>query len=53
LKLRDANGTLLDLPLDEITDEKAVTQSLMPENLIDGLTARQAADLVAYLMSLK
>ena len=37
----------------DITAEKTLLTSLMPEGQLQGLTPQEAADLVAYLASLK
>lgn len=53
LRLQDATGRLIEIASDTIEQEKPAEKSLMPENLLDGLTAPQAADLLAYLRSLR
>ena len=37
----------------EIRSTQYIRRSLMPEGLLDGLTDEMAADLLAYLMTLK
>jgi putative heme-binding domain-containing protein len=49
----DASGKRTDLPAESIEDLEALPTSLMPEQLLRDLTARQAADLLAYLQSLR
>jgi putative heme-binding domain-containing protein len=46
-------GQSVKLKHSEIAAEKTLVNSLMPEGLLQGLTAQEAADLVAYLSSLK
>jgi cytochrome c1 len=41
------------LPISSIQTEQTLPTSLMPEGLMQGFTAQEAADLVAYLSSLK
>lgn len=53
VRLRDATGRLIEIEAERIEAERMNSQSLMPANLLDGLTARQAADLLAYLLSLR
>ena len=52
-RLQDAAGRLWDIESAEIIDRQPLRQSLMPEQLLDSLTARQAADLLAYLSALR
>lgn len=51
--LREATGTLVTMPVDEIEQLVPQRKSLMPELLVRDLTAQQVADLLAYLSSLK
>jgi putative heme-binding domain-containing protein len=51
--LVDASGKRTDLPAESIEELEALPTSLMPEQLLRDLTAQQAADLVAYLESLR
>ncbi|PHS07135.1 MAG: hypothetical protein COA78_13700 [Blastopirellula sp.] len=53
LTLRDATGKDIKLDQDEIAGMKPSSKSLMPDRLLQDLTAQQAADLLAYLSSLK
>lgn len=53
VELRDANGERHGIAREAIEFEKPLTQSLMPEQLLDELSARQAADLIAFLLSLR
>ena len=46
-------GQSVKLKLTDIKTEQTLTTSLMPEGQLQGLTAQEAADLVAYLASLK
>lgn len=49
----DATGKRTDLAAAWIDDPEALPTSLMPEQLLRDLTAGQAADLLAYLESLR
>jgi putative heme-binding domain-containing protein len=51
--LRDANGQSIRVPAGEIEARRREEKSLMPEGAFRDLTARQAADLLEYLASLK
>ncbi len=53
LKLVDAKGQQLTIAKDKIESRKLDTKSLMPTGLVGELTAQQAADLLAYLSTLK
>ncbi len=53
LMFRIASGETLTLQLSEIASEKNLPVSLMPEGQISGLTPNEAADLIAFLSSLK
>lgn len=53
LVLRDAKNTRIEIPVGTIEQESTQTTSLMPEGLLRDLTAQEAADLIAYLLSLK
>lgn len=53
LTLQDAEGKRIEIPVDDIELEKPVTNSLMPQQLLSQLTAEQAANLIAYLYSLR
>ncbi len=53
LTLQDAEGKQIEIPSDDIELEKPVTSSLMPQQLLSQLTAEQAANLIAYLYSLR
>ena len=52
LTLRDAKGSM-KIPLSSIEREAPLTRSLMPDNLLQSLTAQEAADLVEYVSSLR
>ena len=47
--LQVASGKSHSLQANEIELEKPISQSLMPEQLLNSLTPKQAADLLAYL----
>ena len=53
LTLVDAKGQQFVVPVSSIESRKLDTKSLMPTGLANELTAQQAADLLAYLSSLK
>lgn len=52
LTLRDAKGST-KIPLASIEREASLTRSLMPDNLLQSLTAQEAADLVEYISALR
>jgi uncharacterized repeat protein (TIGR03806 family) len=51
--LKDAQGNIVKFRLKEVESFDPQKKSLMPDNLLRDLTAEQAADLLAYLESLK
>ncbi len=51
--LVDASGKRTDLAPETVEELSPLPTSLMPENLLRDLSAQQAADLVAYLQSLR
>jgi putative heme-binding domain-containing protein len=51
--LRDAKNREVVIPSDELERLTVSRVSLMPDGLLAGFTAQQAADLVAYLVSLR
>ena len=51
--LRDTQGQVTRLPAAKVTVLEASKKSLMPEGLLRDLTLQQAADLIAFLESLK
>ncbi len=53
LVLRDAAGRTTRLAPGEVEDRRREPKSLMPEGLLAGLTADQAADLLEYVAGLK
>src|SRR5690606_9621309 len=53
IELRDAAGRTHTIDRDQIELEKPADKSLMPEQLLDSITAQQAADLPAYHRELK
>jgi putative heme-binding domain-containing protein len=53
VELRDAEGKLIALAADNVQELRPSTTSLMPEGQMAGLTAQQAADLLAYLVTRK
>ncbi|MBX7166121.1 MAG: HEAT repeat domain-containing protein [Pirellulales bacterium] len=53
LVLKDAEGKLLHLPTAEVTAIEPQPKSLMPELVLRDITAQDAADLLAYLVSLR
>jgi putative heme-binding domain-containing protein len=53
LVLRDAKDTLITIATDDVDVLAAQQKSLMPDLLLRDMTARQVADLTAFLASLK
>jgi hypothetical protein len=51
--LRDAENRTIRVADADVEGVAPQTQSLMPDLLLRGLTAQQAADLLDYLASLK
>jgi putative heme-binding domain-containing protein len=51
--LRDAKDQEMRLPSEDVEVSKVTGQSLMPDQLLRDLTAEQAADLLAFLESLR
>ena len=53
VRLRDAKGDLHELAVGQIEEMKPQRTSIMPEGLMKDLTLQEAADLLAFLESLK
>jgi putative heme-binding domain-containing protein len=53
LVLIDAKDQRTVVPVDQVEQESTAPTSLMPEGLLRDLTAQEAADLLAYLNSLR
>jgi len=53
LRLRVEDGTVQTLEAGEVVSDQVSPVSAMPEGLLDALTAVEAADLLAYLRSLR
>ncbi|MGN6543535.1 MAG: hypothetical protein ACTHK7_00685, partial [Aureliella sp.] len=53
LTLVDPQGETLKIAIDDIEARRPDTKSIMPAGTLNGLTAQQVADLLAYLSSLK
>jgi putative membrane-bound dehydrogenase-like protein len=53
ITLGDAQGKTIDIPVAEIEQRQAQTQSIMPDDLTDQITRREFADLVEFLSNLK
>jgi putative heme-binding domain-containing protein len=51
--LRDAQNNPIRIPLGDVEQLLKQSRSLMPDQLLRDMTAQQAADLLAYLYSLK
>jgi putative heme-binding domain-containing protein len=51
--LRDAQDKRISIPVGDVEQLIKQSRSLMPEQLLRDMTAQQAADLLAYLQSLK
>jgi hypothetical protein len=45
------NGKRTTFKLGEIAMRKAVTTSIMPDSVVDGLTTQEFRDLVAFLLA--
>jgi len=52
LLLQDAAGNTHSIALENIEQERSLPNSLMPDQLLNSLTAQQVADLLAYLSEL-
>jgi uncharacterized repeat protein (TIGR03806 family) len=53
VRLKDSQGKIVGVAVNEVEALEAQRKSMMPEFLFRDLTAEQAADLLAYLESLK
>lgn len=53
IRLRIATGDVVSLPREQISATAIQSTSLMPEGLLDNLTAQEAADLLEFLLNLK
>lgn len=53
LTLRDANGKDTVIPKGDVVSQKKLMVSLMPEDIVAGLTEDELIDLVAYLTTLQ
>jgi len=53
LKLRDAKGDLHEVAVTQVEELKPQRASIMPDGLLKDLTLQEAADLVAYLETLR
>jgi putative heme-binding domain-containing protein len=53
LTIRDSQGKDTRVPLDKVSAQLPSKKSLMPDQLLRDVTAEQAADLLAYLESLR
>ena len=51
--LKDAQKQLIRIPADKLESLTAQSKSIMPDLVLRNVTAQDAADLLAYLMSLK
>jgi putative heme-binding domain-containing protein len=51
--IQDAKGDMIHLAAEQVESLHPVAKSLMPDNLLTGLTAQQAADLIEFLASLR
>jgi putative heme-binding domain-containing protein len=49
--IADATGQRTVIPKRDVRDERALTVSIMPEGLLDGLSEQQLRDLFAYLQA--
>jgi len=53
VEIRQLTGLPISLPKDKIEERVRQTKSMMPEGMVNNLTAEQLADVLAYLRSLK
>jgi len=53
LTLRDANGKDIVIPKADIASQKKATTSIMPEDIVAGLSEDELIDLVAYMTTLQ
>jgi glucose/arabinose dehydrogenase len=53
IALRQSDGKLVHIPRGDIESQKTTDISLMPENLQNGVTLQEFADVIDYLASLK
>jgi hypothetical protein len=53
ITLKDAQNHLLHLPADQVESLAAQKRSQMPDLVLRDVTAQDAADLLAYLLTLK
>lgn len=53
LHLKTAAGQTHPIPIDTLQSQQTLPLSLMPEGLLQNLTPQEAADMIAYLSSLK
>lgn len=53
VEIRDANGTAFVIKKDNIEERRTDKTSVMPEKLVDNLTTRELASVLAYLESIK
>lgn len=53
VQLIDADGTQHTFPLDDIEEQRDMTKSLMPDQLLSELTLQEAADLLSFLVRQK
>ena len=53
MKFADQNGRVFHVHPDKIDQRKPSNQSIMPEGLVDNLTAQELRDLVAFLLRSK
>jgi len=53
ITLGDAHGKTVEIPVADIEERHAQTQSIMPANLIDQMTRQEFRDLLEFLGSLK
>jgi len=53
VRIRQINGLGSSIPLDDIEARRKQEQSMMPEGIVNNLTAEELASLLAYLESLK
>jgi hypothetical protein len=53
MKFADQNGRIFHVHPNDIDQRKPSSQSIMPEGLVDNLTAQELRDLLAFLLRAK
>ncbi len=53
IRIRNHEGVVSDIPLDQIEEQSVSRESLMPKGLIQQMTPQEFRDLLSYLETLK